>query len=80
MLLVPGIDESPDPHWQAWWPRNDPLPAFHATVDLADDWDAALADLGQAGHIKVASDFGPWPGSVAQRDRLHNALSSGCVL
>lgn len=50
--------------------RNDPLLPFEAAVDLADDWGAALVDLGQAGHINVASGFGPWPGGMAQRDRL----------
>ena len=50
--------------------QNDPLLPFDAAVDLATDWGASLVDLGHAGHINVASGFGPWAGGMAQRDRL----------
>ena len=50
--------------------QNDPLLPFDAAIELADDWGASLVDLGQAGHINVASGFGPWAGGMALRDKL----------
>lgn len=32
-LIVPGLDGSPDPHWQHWWPATDPRALM---VELSD--------------------------------------------
>lgn len=50
--------------------RNDPWMSFAQAFDLADDWGASLVDLGNAGHVNVASGFGPWPEGMALRDAL----------
>lgn len=50
--------------------RNDPWMGFADAFDLADDWGAALVDLGDAGHVNADSGFGPWPEGKALRDRL----------
>lgn len=50
--------------------RNDPWMRFTRARGLALDWEADLIDLGFAGHINVASGFGPWPGGKLLRDRL----------
>ena len=50
--------------------RNDPWMSFEAAFDLADDWGSAFVDHGYAGHINVASGFGPWAEGLALRDRL----------
>lgn len=50
--------------------RNDPWMSFAESFDLADDWGAALVDLGKAGHVNVASGFGPWPRGMELRDAL----------
>jgi predicted alpha/beta hydrolase family esterase len=41
--------------------RNDPLAAFARVEELAREWGAELADLGDVGHLNPASGFGPWP-------------------
>jgi predicted alpha/beta hydrolase family esterase len=50
--------------------RNDPWMTFAHSRHLADVWDASLIDLGFAGHINVASGFGPWPAALTLRDDL----------
>lgn len=50
--------------------RNDPWMGFDRAGQLARNWGADLVDLGQAGHINVASGFGPWP----QGKDLRNGL------
>jgi uncharacterized protein len=50
--------------------RNDPWMRFTRARGLALEWGADLIDLGFAGHINVASGFGPWPEGKALRDRL----------
>ncbi|WP_019955909.1 RBBP9/YdeN family alpha/beta hydrolase [Yoonia vestfoldensis] len=50
--------------------RNDALLPFEDAADLADAWGATLVDLGFAGHINVASGFGPWAQGLDLRDRL----------
>lgn len=50
--------------------RNDPWMSFGDAFDLADDWGAAFVDLGAAGHINVASGFGPWQKGKELRDAL----------
>lgn len=50
--------------------RNDPWMRFHRARHLATAWCADLVDLGFAGHINVASGFGPWPLGKTLRDDL----------
>lgn len=50
--------------------RNDPWMSFVRASGLARSWESDLVDLGQAGHINVASGFGPWPGGKRLRDDL----------
>lgn len=50
--------------------RNDPWMSFARATSLARSWEADLIDLGDAGHINVASGFGPWPGGKVLRDGL----------
>lgn len=60
--------------------RNDPWMGFNRARQLAKSWRADLIDLGFAGHINVASGFGPWPDGkqlridlLAQRQLQHPA-------
>jgi len=57
--------------------RNDPWMSFSQSASLAHAWRADLVDLGFAGHINVASGFGPWPAAMALRDDL--ALRAGVL-
>lgn len=50
--------------------RNDPWMTFARATGLAQSWEAELVDLGHAGHVNVASGFGPWPGGKRLRDDL----------
>ncbi|MTE00217.1 alpha/beta hydrolase [Paracoccus sp. YIM 132242] len=60
--------------------RNDPWMAFNRSRDLADALGADLIDLGHAGHVNVASGFGPWPGGKVIRDRLLEQTERPSVL
>jgi len=50
--------------------RNDPWMSFDRAGQLARAWGSDLIDLGQAGHINIASGFGPWNLGKALRDDL----------
>jgi predicted alpha/beta hydrolase family esterase len=50
--------------------RNDPWMSFSQARSLSKVWGAELCDLGFAGHVNVASGFGPWPEGKALRDDL----------
>lgn len=50
--------------------RNDPWMSFARAGHLARAWGSDLVDLGFAGHINVASGFGPWPRGKDLRDDL----------
>lgn len=50
--------------------RNDPWMGFDRAAHLARAWQADLHDHGHAGHINVASGFGPWPLGLRLRDAL----------
>lgn len=50
--------------------RNDPWMRFARARGLALEWGADLVDLGFAGHINVASGYGPFPEGKAMRDAL----------
>jgi len=41
--------------------RDDPFARFERSQTFADAWGARLVDLGDSGHINVASGFGRWP-------------------
>lgn len=41
--------------------RTDPWMPFGSSVNWARAWGSHLVDLGDAGHINVASGHGPWP-------------------
>lgn len=50
--------------------RNDPWMSFAQSSSLAGTWGSELVDLGFAGHVNIASGFGPWPAGLVLRDRL----------
>lgn len=50
--------------------HDDPWMGFARARGLAEAWGSGLVDMGRAGHINVASGFGPWPGGKALRDGL----------
>ena len=50
--------------------RNDPWMRYSRAGSLAQSWGAELVDMGFAGHINVASGFGPWLGGKWLRDEL----------
>jgi uncharacterized protein len=56
--------------------RNDPWMGFERASALARAWGSDLVDLGQAGHINVASGYGPWPQGKALRDGLLRASAA----
>lgn len=58
--------------------RNDPWMSFARITHLARAWGSDLIDMGLAGHINVASGFGPWAYGKDLRDNL--ALRSAPVL
>ena len=48
-----------------------------ASTALAQTWQADLLDIGFAGHINVASGFGPWPAALSLRDMLAQRAGIG---
>lgn len=40
---------------------NDPYLAFHKAIGWGQAWGSQIINLGQVGHINVASGFGAWP-------------------
>jgi len=50
--------------------RNDPWMSYDRAAHLARAWGSELVDQGHAGHINVASGFGPWARGKALRDAL----------
>lgn len=50
--------------------RNDPWMSFARATHLARAWGSDLVDLGHAGHVNVASGFGPWARGKALRDAV----------
>lgn len=57
--------------------RNDPWMSFAQSSALARTWGAELVDLGFAGHVNVASGFGPWPIGFTLRDNLIDRAATG---
>lgn len=50
--------------------RNDSWMDQDRARDLSVSWGADFIDMGEAGHINVASGFGPWPEGRALRNLL----------
>lgn len=50
--------------------RTDPCMEFRRARSFAAAWGAALVDYGDAGHINVASAFGPWPDGMRLLDEV----------
>ncbi|GGO63259.1 RBBP9/YdeN family alpha/beta hydrolase [Roseovarius pacificus] len=50
--------------------RNDPWMKQEQARSLAESWEADFIDMGEAGHINVASGYGPWAEGKALRDLL----------
>jgi hypothetical protein len=72
-----GLDTfSPMPQERLGFPslvvasRNDPYVSLDRARRFAEDWGADFRDLGDAGHINVASGHGPWPEGLTMLDGL----------
>lgn len=50
--------------------RNDPWMEQEQARSLAKSWEADFIDMGDAGHVNVASGHGPWAEGKAFRDLL----------
>jgi predicted alpha/beta hydrolase family esterase len=50
--------------------RNDPFMRYDRARMLSSMWESELVDLGNAGHINVASGHGPWPEGRLLVDRV----------
>lgn len=50
--------------------RTDPYMRIERARIIANMWDAAFIDAGDAGHINVASGHGGWPAGLRLLDRL----------
>lgn len=50
--------------------RNDPLGRYERVAELARDWESALVDLGEVGHLNPASGYGPWPRALELIEEL----------
>ncbi len=50
--------------------RNDPWMTHARAAVLADMWEAALVDVGRAGHVNAESGLGSWTAGLDLLDRL----------
>jgi len=66
-LLIPGLDGSPAPHWQAWWQAREP----NALTIHQDDWSNPTPEAWEA---EVAGAVLQHPGSILV------AHSLGCLV
>lgn len=55
--------------------RNDSWMSFERATHLSAVWGSRLLDIGNAGHVNVASGFGPWPLGPELRDDMLNSIS-----
>ena len=55
--------------------RNDPFMSFRAAERQAAVWGSAFYDLGEAGHVNIASGFGPWDDARTLADGLRGRVS-----
>ncbi len=64
ILIVPGIDGSDGPHWQAWWARTDPdaliVEQRHWSLPVTDEWENELAGaiIAHPGSLLVGHSLG----------------------
>lgn len=56
--------------------RNDPYMPFDKAVALGKSWGSRLHDLGNAGHVNVASGFGRWAAGYALAKSVTNPGST----
>ena len=56
--------------------ENDPWLSFEAANSLARDWGVDSINLGQAGHVNVASGYGHWPFGEALAETLRADLEA----
>lgn len=54
--------------------RNDPFMSFAGASRLAARCGSALVDLGQAGHVNIASGYGPWDDARTIADGLRGRI------
>lgn len=59
--------------------RNDPFMRYERAEALAHAWGSGLVDLGRAGHINVASGFGPWPEGVILAEALRGRQAAAAL-
>lgn len=55
--------------------QTDPWLDFESAKALASQWQSTLVGLGNAGHINVASGFGPWPQLLPYLDLIRSGSS-----
>lgn len=60
--------------------RSDPYMALDRARVLANLWEAAFVDAGDAGHINVASGHGGWPAGLSLLDQLRASLGAAAPL
>lgn len=56
--------------------RDDPYMDFAGAKAHASGWGSAFVDIGKAGHINVASGFGPWPDGQVLAEGLRGRSAS----
>jgi predicted alpha/beta hydrolase family esterase len=56
--------------------RNDPWMDQDHARELSESWGADFIDMGDVGHINVASGHGPWPEGIALRNIIWSMDSS----
>ncbi|PZQ96708.1 MAG: hypothetical protein DI533_14040 [Cereibacter sphaeroides] len=66
-LIIPGLDGSPEPHWQHWWASKDPS----ALVVDQSDWSTPTPEAWEA---EVAGAILRHPGSVLVGHSLGSVL------
>lgn len=54
--------------------RNDPFMPYAGAARLAARWGSALVDLGEAGHVNIASGYGPWDDARTIADGLRGRI------
>lgn len=52
---------------------NDPWMTLENAQSWADHWESLLINIGEAGHINVASGFGAWPQGLAIFENLYKS-------
>ena len=57
--------------------RNDPYMALKRAQTLASDWGSRFVDLGEEGHINVASGHGAWPKGLSLLEAFIRQLGVG---